>query len=75
MTANQHIKRYSDDLFDLWPPPAEMAGRLNETDIASIKSAMRGQPMCGPYPNSAQLKEWGLTCLEQYFVYDTYWSW
>ena len=63
----------SDDLFDIWPLPAEMEGRLDQDDIEHIKAEMRGQPMSGPRPNSKELKTWGLTCVEH--IYDTYWCW
>lgn len=66
---------YSDDLFDKWPPPVEMEGRLNQNDIEQIKAEMRGQPMCGIRPNSKELEQWGLTCAEQYHIYDLYWCW
>ena len=66
---------YSDDLFDKWPPPAEMEGRLEADEIDQIKAEMRGQPMQGPRPTDEELKEWDLTCVEQYHIYDTYWSW
>lgn len=59
---------YSDDLFDKWPPPADMEGRLEADEIAQIKAAMRGQPMQGPKPSYEDLKEWGLTCVEQYHI-------
>ena len=66
---------YSDDLFDTWPPPADMEGRLQADELAQIKAEMRGQPMQGPRPTIEELKEWGLTCAEQYHIYDTYWLW
>ena len=66
---------YSDDFFDQWPPPSEPEGRLEADDIDQIKAAMRGQPMQGPRPTSEQLNKWGLTCVEQYHIYDTYWCW
>lgn len=66
---------YSDDLFDKWPPPQEMEGRLDQDDIEHIKAYMYGQPMCGPRPNSKELGQWGLTCVEQYHIYDIYWCW
>lgn len=66
---------YRDDLFDKWPPPAEMEGRLEADEIDQIKAEMRGQPMQGPRPTCEELKEWGLTCVEQYHIYDTYWLW
>ena len=66
---------YSDDLFDKWPPPADVEGRLEADEIAQIKATMRGQPMQGPRPSIEDLKEWGLTCVEQYHIYDTYWLW
>lgn len=66
---------YSDDLFDKWPPPADMEGRLQADETAQIKAEMRGQSMQGPRPTIEDLKEWGLTCAEQYHIYDTYWAW
>ena len=66
---------YSDDLFDKWPPLADMEGRLQADELAQIKAEMRGQPMQGPRPTIEDLKEWGLTCAEQYHIYDTYWLW
>ncbi len=66
---------YSDDLFDKWPPPADMEGRLQADELAQIKAEMRGQPMQGPRPSIEDLREWGLTCAEQYHIYDTYWLW
>ena len=78
-TAKQQLSAlsifYSDDLFDRWPPPVEMEGRLEADEVDQIKAQMRGQPMQGPSPSSKELKEWGLTCVEQYHIYDTYWSW
>lgn len=66
---------YSDALFEKWPPPAEMDGRLVRDDVDQIKAEMRGQPMQGPRPTNEELKRWGLTCVEQYHIYDTYWCW
>ena len=78
-TANQQLNVlslfYSDALFDKWPPPVEMAGRLEADDIDQIKAHMRGRPMQGPRPTGEELQGWGLTCVEQYYIYDTYWSW
>lgn len=66
---------HNDELFDRWSPPAEMAGRLEAEEIDHIKAQMLGQPMQGPRPTSAELKKWALTCVEQYHVHDTNWSW
>ncbi len=66
---------YSDALFEKWPPPAEMDGRLDQDDLDQIKAEMRGHPMQGPRPTDEELKQWGLTCVEQYHIYDTYWCW
>jgi len=66
---------YSDDLFDKWPPPADMEGGLDADEIDQIKAEMRGRPMQGPRPTVEDLKEWGLTCVEQYHIYDICWVW
>ncbi|KAA6422802.1 MAG: hypothetical protein FRX49_07337 [Trebouxia sp. A1-2] len=52
-----------------------MDGRLVRDDVDQIKAEMRGQPMQGPRPTNEELKRWGLTCVEQYHIYDTYWCW
>ena len=66
---------FSDDLFDKWPPPADMEGRLDAQEIEQIKAEMRGRPMQGPRSTAEDLKEWGLTCVEQYHIYDIYCVW
>lgn len=52
-----------------------MEGRLDADEIDQIKAEMRGRPMQGPRPTVEDLKEWGLTCVEQYHIYDIYWVW
>lgn len=66
---------HSDELFDRWSPPAEMAGRLELEKIDQSKAHMRGQSMQGPRPTGEELKKWDLTYVEHYHIYDTYWSW
>ncbi|KAL0019475.1 hypothetical protein WJX77_010408 [Trebouxia sp. C0004] len=59
---------YTDELFDKYPPPADM--EIDEDDFAELRSELLGQKMGGKLPNTEMLKRYN--CVEQYLLYNSY---
>ena len=59
---------YTDELFDNYPPPADM--EIDEDDFAELRSELLGQKMGGKLPNTEMLKRYN--CVEQYLLCNSY---
>ena len=67
-TALSAEARYSDELFDRYPPPKGWT----EEDLRLIKAERRGLKMRIPSPTLDQLRSWSCECYEQFCILNAY---